>query len=137
MGYFLRDFLRTSKRRNKRIIKRKFKNRSLAQGILTGTGDFDSCLHSNDASHPLKGKVKSSRERSMSGARKSSNRQRSSCQSLMSSHIHTDKNRKSRGRSRSERSRSRSRTLDRARSRGKMRVTTNTLDNDNNRRQLV
>jgi len=136
IGYFLRDFRKPSKRR-KKIIKRKIKNRSLEQDILTGTDDFDSCLYSNDAPPPLKGKVKSSRERSMSGARKSSSRQRSSCSSLMTSHVHTDKNRKSRGRSRSERSRSRSRTLDRGRSRGKARLTTSTLDNDDNRRQLV
>jgi hypothetical protein len=139
MGFFLRDFQQSDKRRKKKLRKRKIKNRSLEQDMLNGTDDFDNSKHDNEAPPPRKGKGKvgkSSRERSMSSVRISASLQRSRSSSMMSSQGHDDKNRKSRGRSRSERSRSRSRALDRGRSRGKARVT-NVLDNDDNRRQLV
>merc|ERR1739845_22819 len=91
IGFFLRDFQQRSKRRKKKLRKRKIKNRSLGQDILAGTDDFDNCKHTNDAPPPRKGKGKSGRERSISSARKSTSRQRSSCSSMMSSQVHSDK----------------------------------------------
>merc|ERR1712151_1131265 len=93
MGFFLRDFQQSGKRRKKKLRKRKIKNRSLEQDMLNEIDDFDYSKHNNEAPPPRKGKGKggkSSRERSISSARISTSRQRSRSSSMMSSRDHED-----------------------------------------------